>query len=145
MLPWLPTSPCQCCSTRQEAAPCAISHPNLARSSSHFTVAGSVAFEGLAEFQGPSLLVYNDALFSEGDFESISRVGDSVKRAQAGKTGRFGIGFNSCYHLTDLPTFASGRHLVRRAGLGGAQWGDKAARRRWEAMVEGGWGSDVYG
>lgn len=28
------------------------------------------------------------------------------------KTGRFGIGFNSIYHLTDLPSFVSGRHLV---------------------------------
>jgi len=37
--------------------------------------------------QGPALLVRNDAVFSEADFQSISRVGDSVKRGQAGKTG----------------------------------------------------------
>ena len=37
--------------------------------------------------KGPALLVRNDAVFSEADFESISRVGDSVKRGQAGKTG----------------------------------------------------------
>jgi sacsin len=29
-------------------------------------------------------------VFTERDFESISRVGDSKKRGQAGKTGRFG-------------------------------------------------------
>jgi sacsin len=40
--------------------------------------------------------VYNDSVFSEADFTSISRIGDSVKREEAGKTGRFGIGFNSC-------------------------------------------------
>ena len=45
---------------------------------------------GLSAFQGPGLLVFNDSVFSEQDFESISRIGDSVKRAQAGKTGRFG-------------------------------------------------------
>ena len=37
--------------------------------------------------QGPALLVRNDAVFTEADFQSISRVGDSVKRGQAGKTG----------------------------------------------------------
>lgn len=57
-------------------------------------------------------MVYNNSVFSEQDFESISRIGDSVKRAQAGKTGRFGVGFNSIYHLTDLPSFVSGRHMV---------------------------------
>ncbi|KAK9808692.1 hypothetical protein WJX72_002029 [[Myrmecia] bisecta] len=73
---------------------------------------GSLAYEKLAQFQGPSLLVFNDGVFSEADFASISRVGDSVKREQTGKTGRFGIGFNSCYHLCDLPSFVSGRHLA---------------------------------
>lgn len=28
------------------------------------------------------------------------------------QTGRFGIGFNSVYHITDLPSFVTGRHLV---------------------------------
>lgn len=62
--------------------------------------------------QGPALYAYNDSEFDEADFESISNIGDSVKRGKAGKTGRFGVGFNSCYHLTDLPSFVSGRHLV---------------------------------
>lgn len=35
----------------------------------------SVAFPGLAPFQGPALLAYNDAAFTEADFESISRIG----------------------------------------------------------------------
>ena len=72
----------------------------------------SLAYAKLAGFQGASLLVHNDSVFRESDFESISRIGDSVKRTQVGKTGRFGVGFNSVYHLTDMPGFVSGRHVV---------------------------------
>jgi hypothetical protein len=50
---------------------------------------------GLGPFQGPALLAYNDAVFTERDFESISRVGDSKKRGVAGKTGRFGCAFHA--------------------------------------------------
>eukprot|EP00798_Chlamydomonas_sp_ICE-L_P006708 gene6708-3378_t len=73
---------------------------------------GSLLGPSLASFQGASLLVYNDSVFSEKDYESISRIGESVKKEQAGKTGRFGVGFNSCYHITDLPSFVSGSDLV---------------------------------
>ena len=44
----------------------------------------------MAAFQGPALLAFNDAAFSAADLESISRIGDSVKRQETGKTGRFG-------------------------------------------------------
>lgn len=70
--------------------------------------AGGLAADALAQFQGPALLSFNDAVFTEADFESISSIGQSVKRAQQGKTGRFGVGFNAAYHLTDLPSFISG-------------------------------------
>lgn len=46
--------------------------------------------EQLAQWQGPALLAYNDAVFTEEDFESISRIGGSSKHNQAWKTGRFG-------------------------------------------------------
>ncbi|KAH8046850.1 hypothetical protein JL720_16254 [Aureococcus anophagefferens] len=46
------------------------------------------------------------------DFASIQRLGDSVKRSDTTKTGRFGIGFNSVYHLTEVPSFASGSKVV---------------------------------
>lgn len=52
--------------------------------------AGSLLSAGMAGFQGPALLAFNDGVFSERDFESISRIGDSQKRQQSGKTGRFG-------------------------------------------------------
>lgn len=44
----------------------------------------------LAQWQGPALLAYNDAVFTEEDFASISRIGGSQKQSQAWKTGRFG-------------------------------------------------------
>lgn len=73
---------------------------------------GSLLSEKLAEWQGPALLAYNDAEFTEEDFVSISRIGGSKKHGQAWKTGRFGVGFNSVYHLTDLPSFVSGKYVV---------------------------------
>ncbi|XP_057525626.1 uncharacterized protein LOC130805043 isoform X1 [Amaranthus tricolor] len=66
----------------------------------------------LAQWQGPALLAYNNSVFTEEDFVSISRIGGSKKHGQAWKTGRFGVGFNSVYHLTDLPSFVSGKHVV---------------------------------
>ncbi|XWS54336.1 hypothetical protein CRYUN_Cryun10bG0081200 [Craigia yunnanensis] len=72
----------------------------------------SLLSDSLAQWQGPSLLAYNDAVFTEEDFVSISRIGGSTKHGQAWKTGRFGVGFNSVYHLTDLPSFVSGKYVV---------------------------------
>ena len=58
---------------------------------------------------GPALLVYNDALFTPDDLAAIQRVGDSLKHAEAsGKTGRWGLGFNSVYHVSDTPSLVSG-------------------------------------
>jgi sacsin len=73
-----------------------------------------LAGQSLAQFQGPSLLVHNDAIFTENDFQSIQRIGDSLKKTdtQKSKIGRFGIGFNSVYHITDLPSFISSSYLV---------------------------------
>ncbi|KAL3671864.1 hypothetical protein V7S43_002532 [Phytophthora oleae] len=77
-------------------------------------VASGLAYEKLASFQGPSLLVHNNAMFTDADFQSIQRIGDSLKKdnSKGWKTGRFGVGFNSVYHVTDLPAFVSGSQLV---------------------------------
>ena len=48
--------------------------------------AGLLAPE-MEEWQGPALYVYNDAVFSEGDFESISHVGRSGKQDDLAKIG----------------------------------------------------------
>ncbi|KAF2301860.1 hypothetical protein GH714_029944 [Hevea brasiliensis] len=72
----------------------------------------SLLSNSLSQWQGPALLAYNNAVFTEEDFVSISRIGGSAKNGQAWKTGRFGVGFNSVYHLTDLPSFVSGKYVV---------------------------------
>lgn len=52
---------------------------------------------------GPALYVYNNASFAEEDWEGIQLAGRSFKRNDPNKVGRFGIGFNSVYHITGEP------------------------------------------
>ena len=68
--------------------------------------------EELAKCQGPALWAYNDAMFSEKDFENINKLAGETKKEDLDKVGRFGLGFNSVYHLTDIPSFVSGEHVV---------------------------------
>ena len=58
--------------------------------------------------QGPSLYVYNDKTFSTNDFNNIMEIGGETKKNDTTKIGRFGLGFNTVYHLTDIPSFVSG-------------------------------------
>ena len=67
--------------------------------------------DGMASFQGPAFWAYNDATFSDSDFENIIKLGAGTKKADASKVGRFGLGFNSVYNLTDVPSFIS-RHTM---------------------------------
>jgi sacsin len=53
---------------------------------------------------GPALLFYNDAKFTESDFQNIQEISFSGKSNDLGKTGRYGIGFNSVYHVSDCPS-----------------------------------------
>ncbi|KAJ8392642.1 hypothetical protein AAFF_G00073160 [Aldrovandia affinis] len=55
--------------------------------------------EDLHKYQGPALYAYNNAEFTEDDWGGIQ--GRSNKRNDPNKVGRFGIGFNSVYHITD--------------------------------------------
>ncbi len=72
----------------------------------------SLLSKEMKEFQGPGLYAYDDVEFKDVDYASIQRVGDGLKKGDPTKTGQFGLGFNSCYHLTDLPMFCSGPNLV---------------------------------
>jgi sacsin len=64
------------------------------------------------EWQGPALYVYNDATFSDADFESISHVGRSGKHDDVAKIGKYGLGFNCAYHFTDVVSFITRDQLV---------------------------------
>ncbi len=60
----------------------------------------SLVHPELARFQGPALLAYNDAKFEEDDWEGIQNLQRSGKKEDPMKVGKFGIGFNSVYHIT---------------------------------------------
>lgn len=51
-------------------------------------------------YLGPALFAYNDASFTSEDWQGIQATGRSIKRKDPNKVGRFGIGFNSVYHIT---------------------------------------------
>ena len=53
----------------------------------------------------PAICVYNDKPFTDKDIEGIQNVGVGGKISDTTTTGRFGIGFNAVYHLTDCPSF----------------------------------------
>uniref|UniRef100_A0A4W3IY10 Sacsin-like n=1 Tax=Callorhinchus milii TaxID=7868 RepID=A0A4W3IY10_CALMI len=72
----------------------------------------SLVLPELEPFQGPALFVYNDSMFSEEDWEGIQTISCSVKRNDPNKVGQFGIGFNSVYHITDLPAIFSGSSVA---------------------------------
>ena len=57
------------------------------------------------DLQGPALLIWNDRGFSEKDLKGIQKLGLGSKRSSSETFGKYGIGFNVVYHLTDCPSF----------------------------------------
>ncbi|GES91936.1 BTB/POZ protein [Rhizophagus clarus] len=68
--------------------------------------------EEMEDWQGPAIWIYNDAEFSPKDFQALIKLGTGGKSNDETKIGRFGIGFNCAFHITDLPSFVSGRYIV---------------------------------
>jgi len=68
--------------------------------------------EGMKECQGPAFWAYNNAMFSEKDFENITKLGGATKEKEIDKIGKFGLGFNAVYNVTDVPSFISGKYLA---------------------------------
>ena len=68
--------------------------------------------EGMRCCQGPALWAYNDAVFTDRDFESIVRLGGATKESEPDKIGKFGLGFNAVYNVTDVPSFVTRNMLV---------------------------------
>ena len=66
----------------------------------------------MKDLQGPALWTYNNAVFTDTDFESIVKLSGATKEKDGEKIGRFGLGFNAVYHLTDVPSFISRGNIV---------------------------------
>uniref|UniRef100_A0A8D3CVB4 Sacsin molecular chaperone n=1 Tax=Scophthalmus maximus TaxID=52904 RepID=A0A8D3CVB4_SCOMX len=66
----------------------------------------------MAQHQASALYVYNDAVFTGEDWNGIQEIARSRKRDDPLKVGRFGIGFNSVYHITDVPSIFSGDQIA---------------------------------
>ena len=67
----------------------------------------SLFYPGMAECHGPALLFHNNAMFTQDDFKNITKLAGSTKEEKALKIGKFGVGFCSVYHITDIPSFVS--------------------------------------
>ncbi|KAF9119754.1 hypothetical protein BGW39_011952 [Mortierella sp. 14UC] len=65
----------------------------------------------MAAWQGPALMIYNNAEFSDKDFGALCRLGVGNKGEDTSKIGRHGLGFNSVYHFTDVPSIVSGPYI----------------------------------
>lgn len=63
-------------------------------------------------FLGPAVLCYNNAVFEDEDIRSILSPGVSQKQGNVSKTGKFGLGFNSVFHITDMPSFATRDEII---------------------------------
>ncbi|XP_023930637.1 sacsin-like [Lingula anatina] len=64
--------------------------------------------ESWKQMQGPALCIFNNASFTDSDLTAIATLGSDQsemenKSRNPYKTGQFGIGFNSVYHITDTP------------------------------------------
>ncbi len=65
----------------------------------------------MAGLQGPSIVVSNNACFTAQDWNRLQTIGQSGKSLDSSKTGRFGLGFNSVYNVTDFPCILSGDQI----------------------------------
>jgi hypothetical protein len=100
----------------------------------------SAPHPGLQRVCGPAIISFNDAPFQEQDFKNLANLANSAKIEDAFKTGRFGLGFNSVYNVTDYPILLTRDKLwcldpcetLFEDPRGGIMWplGDLQANRR---------------
>jgi hypothetical protein len=60
---------------------------------------------------GPAILAFNDAPFRDSDFDNLENLAHSGKVEDASKIGRYGLGFNAVYNVTDYPLLLSAGKL----------------------------------
>lgn len=64
-------------------------------------------------FTEQALIVRNDSVFTEKDFDSITEIAKGEKAPETGKIGTWGTGFLSVFHITDAPELrSSGEYIV---------------------------------
>ena len=68
--------------------------------------------DGMKQCHGPALWAYNNAVFTDDDFVNILKLGGATKEEETTKIGRFGLGFNAVYNLTDVPSFISRNYIA---------------------------------
>lgn len=56
----------------------------------------------MSQLQGPALVLYNDAVFTDADFKGIRRVGLGSKQDSPDSIGQFGLGALSMFHFTEV-------------------------------------------
>ena len=71
----------------------------------------TLVFSGMTKCNGPALVVHNNAVFKKEDFENIQKLAGATKKDKPLKIGKFGVGFCSVYHITDVPSFVSQEYL----------------------------------
>ena len=77
----------------------------------HTTDRNKLFFPDMCESHGPALVIQNNSTFSDEDFTSIQKLAAAMKQNKHLKIGKFGVGFCSVYHITDVPSFVSRERL----------------------------------
>ena len=66
-----------------------------------------VMFRNFGQYQGPALYAWNNAVFKERDWHSLGKINQSSKEEDVLKVGRFGLGFQSVFHITGITSIFS--------------------------------------
>ena len=61
-------------------------------------------FPNFEKYQGPALYAWNNAVFEKKDWYSLAKISDSSKKDDVSKAGRFGLEFQSVFHITGIAT-----------------------------------------
>ncbi|KAI0311765.1 hypothetical protein OF83DRAFT_1025004, partial [Amylostereum chailletii] len=61
---------------------------------------------------GPALVAYNNEIVTDADWSGLQTINSSSKKTDITKTGKYGSGFRSTFHLTDTPEILSGSYLA---------------------------------
>jgi hypothetical protein len=72
----------------------------------------SVLTEGMKDWQGPSLNIFNDADITDKDWKALFDLGVGGKGERKDKIGKHGLGFNSNYNISDVVSVLSGSKLL---------------------------------